>query len=281
MTKPPPSFSRKDHTLTWIAVGDLTVAWPEAQRALSERKAKNIAESFSPDLFGTLTVSPVANGKYHVDDGWTRASAVRMLYGDNERVPCVIVPAGTAAAAARVFYEMNGQRSKPTAMERFITGVTGNYNDECAVKEIVDCQGLSVELAQRDGAISAVGSLLSIYRQYGEDGLRDVLMFIKDTWGKDSAGFNGYLLRGVALFLAQPEVTKTDKLAKKVSRKFTPGRLLGAAKASREAFGGSMPRAVAAIIQEAYAPGKIMSLRTGGGGAADSPTLPLAASPAD
>lgn len=93
-------------------------------------------------------------------------------------------------------------------------------------------------------------ALLSIYKQYGSDMLGDVLAFIKDTWGMDSAGFDAPLMRGVALFLAQPELIKPDRVAKKLARKFTPGRLLGAAKASREAFGGSMPRAVCAIIQE-------------------------------
>lgn len=271
------TFSRRDHAMVWVRVGDLTVAWPDAQRDLAEYKAKAIAEAFDPSLFGTLTVSPLPGGKYHVDDGWTRTSAVRMIFGDNERVPCVVVPAGTAAAAARIFYEMNGNRSKPSAMERFKVGVTGEYPDECAVNEIVECQGLKVELQHTDGCISAVAALLSIYRGYGEDGLRNVLVFIKDTWGQDCDGFNAHLMKGAALFLVQPEVVKTDRLAKKLARKFTPGRLLGAAKASREAFGGSMPRAVAAIIQEVYVPGGRVSGPLGGGLSAPSASLPLAA----
>jgi hypothetical protein len=253
-------FNRKDHTLTWLRVGDLTVAWPEAQRGLAESKAKQIAEAFDPQLFGTLTVSPLSDGKYHVDDGWTRASAVRLIFGDNERVPCVVVQASTAAVAARIFYEMNGNRSKPSAMERFMVGVTGEYLAECTVNETVESEGLKIEMANKDGSIRAVSALLSIYKQYGEDHLRDVLVFIKDTWGLDSSGFDANLLRGAALFLAQPDVAKTDRLAKKIARKFTPGRLLGAAKASREAFGGSMPRAVCAIVQEVYVPGGRMAV---------------------
>lgn len=251
MTK---TLSSKEHTMKWLRVGDLTVAWPEAQRDLAEYKAKQIAAAFNPDLFGTVTVSALSDGKYHVDDGWTRASAVRMKFGDNERIPCVVVTAGTAAESARVFYGMNGGRSKPTALDMFKVGVTAGYEAECAVSDVVECAGLKVQNAQADGCIRAVYALLSIYKQYGSDMLGDVLVFIKDTWGMDSAGFDAPLMRGVALFLAQPELIKPDRVAKKLARKFTPGRLLGAAKASREAFGGSMPRAVCAIIQEVYAP---------------------------
>ena len=130
MTK---TLSSKEHTMKWLRVGDLTVAWPEAQRDLAEYKAKQIAAAFNPDLFGTVTVSPLPDGKYHVDDGWTRASAVRMKFGDNERIPCVVVTAGTAAESARVFYGMNGGRSKPTALDMFKVGVTAGYEAECAV----------------------------------------------------------------------------------------------------------------------------------------------------
>jgi hypothetical protein len=147
------------------------------------------------------------------------------------------------------------------------------------VQDICQCLGLRIDLQLADGCISAVAALLSIYRQFGEDGLRNVLMFIKDIWGNEGAGFNAYIMRGAAMFLAQPDMSKTDRLAKKIARKFTPGRLLGAAKASREAFGGSMPRAVAAIIQEAYTPGGRVSGSLGGGSSAPAPQqLPLVAS---
>lgn len=49
MTK---TLSSKEHTMKWLRVGDLTVAWPEAQRDLAEYKAKQIAAAFNPDLFG-------------------------------------------------------------------------------------------------------------------------------------------------------------------------------------------------------------------------------------
>lgn len=249
------TFSRKDHTMTWLRAGDLTVAYSDAQRELADSKAKQIAESFDPDLFGTVTVSPLSGGKYHVDDGWTRVSAVRMQFGDNERVPCVVVAAHSASECAQIFYGMNGGRAKPTAMDMFKVGVTAGRVAECAVSAVVECAGLRVHMAQADGCIRAVHALLTIYKQFGEDGLQDVLAFIKDIWGLDNAGFDAPLMRGVALFLAQPDLVKPDRVAKKIARKFTPGRLLGAAKASREAFGGSMSRAVSAIIQEVYAPG--------------------------
>lgn len=253
-------FNRRDHQQVWLRVGDLTVAWPEAQRELAEYKAKQIAAAFDPDIFGTLTVSRLPDGKYHVHDGWTRASAVRIMWGDNATVPVVVIPADSAVRAAQVFDGINGdQRTKPSAMQRFQVRVTGQFPAECAVSSVVECLGLKVSMSQHDGAIRAVGSLLTIYRQFGEDGLRDVLVFLKDAWGLDSAAFDGHLLRGASLWLAQPGLIKTDRVAKKLAKKFTPGRLLSSAKAARETFGGSLPRSVAAIIQETYAPGTLMA----------------------
>jgi Family of unknown function (DUF6551) len=249
------SFAKADHTLTWLRVGDLTVSWPEAQRALAEYKAEEIVRAFDPDVFGTLTVSKLPDGKYHVSDGWTRASAIRTMFGDNERVPCVVVPAASAARAAQIFTMINGGRTKPSAMDMFKVGVTAGNAPECAVDDIVADMGLAVDMSQAEGTIRACAALLSIYKQYGGDGLRDTLMMILDTWGRDSAGFDAHLMRGFALFLAQTPGVRADRLAKKIARKFTPGRLVGAAKATREAFGGSMPRAVCALMQEVYAPG--------------------------
>jgi len=249
------TFSRKDHSMRWIKVGDLTVTWSEAQRALSEREAAKIAKAFDPDLFGTLTVSETAEGKYHVDDGWTRASAVRSMWGDDAMVPCVVVAASNAVRAAQIFTGMNGGRSKPTAIEMFVAQVTAQSPDECAVNCVLKELGLSVENSSRDGVVRAASALVSIYRQYGSEHLHEVLLLIISTWGRDASAFDAPLMRGLALFLAQAEDVRMDRLARKLARQFTPGRLVGAGKAMREAFGGSMPRAVAALVQEAYAKG--------------------------
>jgi hypothetical protein len=60
-------------------------------------------------------------------------------------------------------------------------------------------------------------------------------------------------MRGFALFLAQSEIEIDPvRLSKRVIRKFTPGKLLGSAKATKEAFGGNLTRAIAALVKEAY-----------------------------
>jgi hypothetical protein len=248
------SFTKKDHTLRWIRVGDLVIHWPEAQRELSERNAKKIADEFDPDMFGTLTVSTLPNGKFHVSDGWTRRSAVQMLFGDNEQVPCVIVPAANAKEAAQIFVTMNGNRTKPSAFVMFKKNVTAGAPAECAIEKVVTGMGLRIATGGNDGTIQAVNALMFIHKQQGDAGLLDTLVVIRSTWGEESAAFDAHLMRGFALFLSQDPASPVDRarLVRRVARKWTPGRICGAGKATREAFGGSQSRAIAALLQETY-----------------------------
>jgi hypothetical protein len=248
-----PVFDRKKHFLQWIPISDLVVHWPEAQRLLSEKKAKDIAEIFDPDMFGTVTVSPLADGKYHVDDGWTRVSAARQRYGDKEKVPCTVVPADTERRAAEIFHQMNGRRSRPTSLEMFKTAVTAKFKDELGVTEICSRLGLKVSNSGAPGAIRACTALLSVYRQHGGDVLFETLNLIHATWGLDSTAYDAQIIRGMASFLVKSNETIDGvKFSKKLARKFTPGKLLASAKATREAFGDSMSLAVCALIHDAY-----------------------------
>lgn len=248
------TLGKTNQPVAWIRVADLVVKWPEAQRKLGEKRAKQIAENFDPDLLGVLCVSAIEGGKYHINDGQTRATAIRIWSGDeNQRVPCSVIPAGDAKRAAQIFSAMNGMRTKPTAMEIFKTDVTGEVASAVTVNSLVRRAGLRIDDSDADGCIRAVSAVLSIYKQFGEQGLATTLDAIKVVWKLEHAAFDAYIMRGFALFLAQSEIEIDPvRLSKRVIRKFTPGKLLGSAKATKEAFGGNLTRAIAALVKEAY-----------------------------
>jgi hypothetical protein len=253
-------FNKKAR-LQWIAISELEVHWPEAQRKLSELKAKGIAKAFDADLFGTITVSPLPGGKYHVSDGWTRTTAARMIFGENEKVPCNVVPAETEQRAAEIFHDINGNRTRPSALEMFRSAVTANRPEETVANTICTEVGLRVDGHSADGSIRACKALVLILRHHGPEILREALLTIQAFWGKDHWAYDGNIMQGVALFLAVNGDTPIDKakLAKKVVKRFTPGHLLGSARANAEAFGRSMPRTISALMQECHNPSHLQA----------------------
>jgi hypothetical protein len=94
---------------------------------------------------------------------------------------------------------------------------------------------------------------MSVYKQFGADRLRDTILLIRDTWGTDPVNFDAHLVRGFAMFLATDPDIQLGRLAGKIARRFTAARMLGAARATREAFGGSMAKAVCALLVDVNA----------------------------
>lgn len=241
-----------DHPVIWIALDDLCIRWPEAQRPLSALKARRMAENFNPDVLGVLTVSQkLPDGKHHVCDGWTRVNALLTLWNDpRQMVQCQVVQCNDAADAARIFREINGPRTKPAALHMYRTGVTQGTAAEVAVDRACRKAGLSIGMGSHDGCISGVASLLWLYNTHGELGLERTLQLLRMTWGLERAAYDAPLLRGFSAFLADLDY-KLDyaRLAQKLQRQHTAGSFLGAARASNAALGGVMPKTIVKMLE--------------------------------
>lgn len=238
------------HKLDWVKVGELAIIWPAAQREYSESKAKEIADAFDPDCFGTLTIcKPPGSKVYHTIDGWTRANAVKMMFGDNERVPIAFVDAKTEAEAAAIFVRMNAGRSKPTPIQLFNAQVAAKSVVHVAIMDILNRFGFKVNQSNSTGTMRCAGALIYAYTQHGGKNLQETLLIIQKIWGKDRGAFDAHIVRGMSDFLHANDVDM-EKVIPKLTRKYTPGRLVGAAKATKEAFGGSVGGAVAKLLRD-------------------------------
>ena len=81
--------------LEWIACKYLSVVWVQAQRRYREERAREIAANFNPELFNPIRVTlPNGNGIYHICDGQHGKGAVEMMWGPEEKVPCLVAPEG-------------------------------------------------------------------------------------------------------------------------------------------------------------------------------------------
>lgn len=249
------------HSTKWIPIKNLSVVWAHAQREFNERHASKIAASFDPDLFDDLVVTlPNGDGIYHVVDGQHRMAAIRSLYGEEEQVPCRVVTAKDPARAAAIFDKINTGRRLPSGIEKFRVRVTAGSETEVAINKIVTQLGCRIEGGSHSNCIRATAVLIRIHDSFGLDVLKETLVTIRGTWRDDKGAFEGPIIEGFgALIGAHRGHLDWKRLREKTGNAYTPGRLLGQAKADKEALGGSVGDGVRRVLIRNYNQG----IRTG------------------
>jgi uncharacterized protein DUF6551 len=241
-------------TIQWIPIKSLSIVWPQAQRALDTKFAQLIADNFNPDLFGVVSVTlPNGNGIYHCIDGWHRVNGAKHCYGENEKVPCNVFEIDNPRDAAKMFVQLNKTRKAQSPVSLFKTQVTAGDETCVAVNRIILNCGFRVESHAADGTIRAVNACVSVYKRFGSLALTEALTCIWKTWGRDSNAVDSALIGGFGeLCAAHPRHIDMKRLGERVSKKWTPGRLLGAAKAGRQLEGGTLANSVRKILTQIY-----------------------------
>lgn len=248
-------LSKDEQIIKWIAVKNICVIWANAQRPFDERAATRIAAEFDPDAFGTIQVTlPNGEGLYHCVDGQTRVGAIRSMWGENEQVPCNIINAGDPAAASRVWLLMNTSRTRPTVIHCFNVGVTAGFKVEVGVHKLLTGLGYRVVNEKGPGVMRAIGTCVSVYKSLGPTILKDALLIIQGTWGKDPASVDAALIRGYALLLAQHghQIDKQRLVDKVIKQGGGPGRVIESGQMFREMMRGTLSANIVRALAETY-----------------------------
>lgn len=248
------AITKKDHPIEWIPVGQISVVWAAAQRALNETTVGSITESLDPDAFGTLLITlPNGAGIYHCIDGQNRREAVERLWGAKEMVPCQIVNVTDPARAADLFSKVNSGRVKPDAISRFAVSVTAGYAVETEINDLFKTLGYRVSNQRAEGTIRAVVACISVHKRLGIATLRDTLLILSSCWGRAPEVTDSQLIRGVSQFLSvYGHQADHRRVVDRISREYTPARLLGAAKALKSLTRGSVADNVTSLIATSY-----------------------------
>ena len=253
------AFNPKAQTQTWIAIRQLSVIWVQAQRPYRESRAVKIKENFDPNRFDPIRVT-LPNGKdeYHIIDGQHRKAAVEMLWGSDEKVPCIVLPAEDPAQAAKIFIGINSLRYGVDPIAKFRVQVTAKEEVEMAVNRIVEHNGYKVgsgtSVDNRNArTISAVGALIQVYTVHGPKVLDDALQILSATWKDDPWATSSIIIKGIGQILGEFG-NKVDwgRLKSTAAKKWTPGSLLTATKDSHHTFGGSMTDACVRVVLANY-----------------------------
>jgi len=240
------------HDVAWIPVKNLSIVWAEAQRPLNETHAQRIADNLDPDMFGTISVTkPNGKGIYHVIDGQHRLVAVQKKWGLEEKVPCQVFDAVDPARAAQIFDHINSGRRALQPIELFKVRVTAGNDLQVEVNKIVVKCGYFVG-HRNANSIQCVTALETVYQSYGPLVLEGTLRMIRKMWGEENTATGALIIRGIGMFLSEFRHIDFEKFAQSISSKYTPARLLGAAKTAKEMAGGVGPAIVRDILVARY-----------------------------
>lgn len=171
------------------------------QRELRVAHANDIAANFNENSFFPLIVAPRANGMYAVTDGQNRLYALKKL--GFAKAPCYIINAGTVSKEADSFLQQAEGTAKLTSYDRFKAAVQGNRKLEVEINSILTEMGfkLSSSSSTAPRTIQSVRSLMSVYKQHGEDGLRQTLKILSDAWGTEHVFIYAPVITGIAAFV--------------------------------------------------------------------------------
>lgn len=247
----------KASDIKWIPVKNLSVVWLDAQRPLNKKHAQMIADAFDPEMFGALAVTkPNAKNIYHVIDGQHRKVAVESKYGPDEMVPCQVYDAEDPARAAELFDHINSNRRAPAPLDIFKIRVTAGGETQVAVDKIVKACGYRVGplgSKSKGGTIPCVSALEYVYQSCGPEVLTATLVTLKAIWGiEDKSAVSAFLVRGLGVFLSEFRHCSAPKLIEAVGKRYTASRMLGAARAMKEARAVNMTVAVRDLLISAY-----------------------------
>lgn len=239
--------------LRWVSADDLQVN-PVAQREFRLSWAKEILASFDIDKFQIPHVNQRADGDLYIMEGQHGTWAYRQWLGENQKVQVWLYEGLTEAEEAEFFLSLNNKKSIDS-MARFKVSVTAGRPDESDVDRIVRAAGCQVNNNSAPTSISAVGTLMTIYRRNGAENLAKTLKVIADSFV--DGGYERPVLLGVSMVLARYSEIDSGKLVRQLAgiRNGWKG-LVQRTALIREQMNVTQPEAAAAAVVEFYNAGR-------------------------
>lgn len=173
---------------------------PNYQRDMEEQRVKKIVNQFDHRLFGILEVSERQGGYKAVFDGQHRLEAGVLL--GLGAVPCLVHRGLTPEEEAYLFTRLQTQRRGLGQIDRFRAQVFAGDAEQVALKKILDSEGFIVgRNTNSTSTISAIVTLERMYRRYGPDHVREMLVQLKEIWGADDGALTGAFMDGFSRWL--------------------------------------------------------------------------------
>lgn len=249
-----PQRTQRQARLQWVPIALMRVS-PLAQRELNNARVDRLITEFDPEQIGTPTVNK-RDGHFYVIDGQHRVEAMKGVGWGDQQVQCWSYEALTEVEEAETFLRLNDTLAVH-GFAKFRVSVQAGRADECDIDRIVRAQGLVVSQNKTPGAISAVGTLIRVYRRSDGATLGRALRIIRDAYG--DSGFEAHVIDGVGLVCQRYDtLIDEDAVAKLRDAHGGVAGMVGKAEVIRRSTGNQRGHCVAAACVE------IMNSRRGG-----------------
>lgn len=167
-----------------------------AQREAREYRVDELVSEFDIDRIGIPVVN-FRDGRYYVMDGQHRIVALKRWLGadwKNCQIEVQVFSGLSEEEEAEMFLRLNNTL-RVGLFDKFSKALTAGREEEVEVKRTVEAQGLTISKHKTPGSISAVGSLLKIYKRSNANTLGRSLRIIRDAYG--DAGFEAAIIDGI------------------------------------------------------------------------------------
>src|SRR4030095_1274561 len=189
---------------------------PNAQRALSEKRAQAIVDEFVPEAVGSIVVSERKNGKRYIVDGMHRHRDIQ-LRGE-KTIVAEIHKGLTQKEEAMLFLIKNRETKGPSAFDEYRIGLTAKLPLFADTQRALDAHGLTVGSTSTN-TVGAVNGILRITNTYGAEILDRTLRVAEKAWGRSPATWDGMLLGGIGQFLGRHgDIVDDEELASKMAK---------------------------------------------------------------
>lgn len=221
------------------------------QREFRKAHGDRIASELDLNKIGYPIINH-RDGNYWVVDGQHRIYALRQNGFEKDTLDCEVYEDMTDAEMADVFLGRDARRPIPL-YDKFHVAVTAGRRRERDIQRTVESNGQKIS-RDKDGGISAVGALASVYDRSGDVVLGQVIRTINLGFGGDSVSFDRSIIEGLGLVYNRYNGRTNEKqLGSRLSDLRNGAReLLRKAQAIRERTGNSKTHCVAAAVVDIY-----------------------------
>lgn len=225
------------------------------QREFRQAHADKIAADLDLNKLGFLILNH-RGGEFLVVDGQHRRAALIARGFGTYDIDCEVYEDLSDAEMADIFLGRDARKQIPP-YDKFHVSCTAGHKRELDIRRAVESNGQKIS-RERDGGISAVGALGTVYDRAGDVVLGQVVRAINLGFSGDPLGFEHSIIEGLGLVFNRFNGQTNEKnLAHRLAAlKQGPRELLRRAEAIRERTGNQKKHCIAAVVVEVYNKGE-------------------------
>lgn len=244
---------KKQFNAQWIKLNMLNIGQPY-QRPIKAHKVSDIVANFNAYQLAPMIVSKREDDTFWVLDGQHRVRALRQMEWTNQEVLCQVLTGLSYEDEAELHGLYQVKRSTHTPIELYVTFLEAKRPLEVGIQTILDRYDLGVGRNRNESTVGVIGSVEALRTIYLQDPelLDRVLNVVVEAWGKETDGYHGNILRGLALVMQHYPKTLNDKWLINSLQHTRPTVILAKAKEQQRVSNAPAVNNVGVVIVVSY-----------------------------